>query len=173
MQFASDPRFKLLPFVSEGTHRKATDATVALMEHIHDSKSSIFSVASQSASSMSSNSGPNLQTLASVASSTHANVGPLSDASSFIPTTLLLHQQLVAYTSEPVIPRTECPLTWWADNWQKYPQVSKVARQLLVIPTTAVSSECLYTKKGDDVLCKRDAVFPENADQVLFIMENL
>jgi len=174
VQFGADPRFKLLPFASERTRRTATDATVALMEHIHESMSKISSEASLSVSSTSVNSGPTLQTLGSVAlSSAAVDVGATADASSFIPTSLLLHQQVVAYASERVIPRNKCPLTWWADNRQNYPLVSEVARKLLVIPTTAVSTERLFTKRGDEVMDKRDAVSPEKADQVLFIMENL
>jgi len=171
VQFAADPRFKLLPFSSERTNRKATDATVALMEHVLE----LPSASSQSASSVSTESSPALQTLNSAASTfPPVHVGShTSDASSFIPTSMLLYQQLAAYASEAVIPRTDCPLTWWADNWQKYPLVFEVVRRLLVIPAVTVSTERLYTKKGDEFMDKRDAMSPEKADQVLFIMENL
>jgi len=171
VRFAADPRFKLLPFASERAHRRATDATVSLMEHVYESTSN-KSEPSQSASWTSVNASPTLQTVAS-SSCSPADVGPTSDASSFIPTLMFLHQQLVAYASEPVIPDTKCPLTWWADNRHKYPALSEVARRLLVIPAAAVSTERLFTKKGEEVVDKRDAVSPERAEQVLFIMENL
>jgi len=159
-------------------HRKATDATVALMESISESTSNDFSETAsqplQSASSASMNGAPTLQTLASVASSfSPADVVPPSDASSFMQTTLRMHQQLVAYASEPVIHRSKCPLMWWAENRHRYPLVSEVARRLLVVPATAVSTDRMYTKKGDEIMDKRDAISPERADQVLFILENL
>ena len=171
VQSVADPRFKLLPFSSEITHRKATDATVALMEQISELTSSNFSKTAsqplQPASSVPVNDVPTLQTLASVASS----VSPApSDASS---STLLLHQQLVAYASEPVIDRSECPLMWWAENRRRYPLVSEVARRLLVVPATAISTDRLYTKKGDKIMDKRDTMSLERANEVLFIMENL
>jgi len=174
VQYAADPRFKLMPFTSERTHCRARAATAAVMERIHESASNDFSTTSLSASSILTNSGPTLQPLTSAASTfPPVDIGSPSDTSSFIPTSMLLHQQLAAYASEAVIPRTDCPLTWWADNWQKYPLVFEVARRLLVIPAVTVCTERLYTKKGDEFMDKRDAISPEKADQVLFIMENL
>jgi len=82
-------------------------------------------------------------------------------------------QQLTQYLSDPNIPRTECPLSWWVDNRHGYPLLAEVARHLLGIPATAVSTEHLFTKEGDRVTEKRNALSsPDKAELVLFIMEN-
>ena len=121
-------------------------------------------------------------------SSPHDLGGPTSDyivASAFVSSTMPAsgaadtsshpsRQQLTQYLSEPNIPRTECPLSWWIDNRHGYPLLAEVARRLLGIPATAVSSERLFTKEGDRVMEKRNALSssPDRAELVLFIMEN-
>ena len=121
------------------------------------------------------------------ASSPHDLGGPTSEyiaASAFVSSTMPAsgadtsshpsRQQLTQYLSEPNIPRTECPLSWWIDNRHGYPLLAEVARRLLGIPATAVSSERLFTKEGDRVMEKRNAMSssPDRAELVLFIMEN-
>ena len=127
--------------------------------------------ASTSGPSATDNTGPPLQTLAFAASSlsTCNIVGTLS----FVPASHSAHQQLDAYISEQNIPRTECPLSWWTANRHRYPLIAEVARRLLVIPATAISTRRLYTEESEVMMDRRNAVSPEKADQVLFIMENL
>jgi len=83
------------------------------------------------------------------------------------------HEELDAYISEPCIPPAECPLSWWTDNRHRYPLIADVARRLLSVPATAVSSRRLYTKEFEELLDKRNAVAPQKAKEVMFIMENL
>src|SRR5260363_311961 len=49
------------------------------------------------------------------------------------------------YLNDPLFPRS-CSesfdiLTWWKANAQKYPSVSSMARDILMIPVTSVASE--------------------------------
>ena len=81
--------------------------------------------------------------------------------------------QLDAYISEPVIPPTECPLSWWTTNQHRYPLLADVARRLLVIPATAVPTRRLYTEECELMMYRRSNVSRDSAELVLFIMENL
>jgi len=84
-----------------------------------------------------------------------------------------IHQEFTAYTAEQTIPRSDCPLSWWAVNRHNYPLMADVARRLLSIPATTCSSGRLYTKQHEMLLDKRDRVECEKDEQVLFCMENL
>ena len=167
---AVDPRFKLAPFDLESTRHKAVAATVALMEHAHESTKPANDVdlrpedAGSASVPSSVNVDPTLQT-----TTTSPSTSDLP-SSTFIQS---LNQQLATYTSESNIPRSECPLSWWADNQRKYPLIAEVARRLLSIPATTVSSKRLYTKECEAVLDRRDGLSPDKAELVLFIMENL
>jgi len=166
-----DPRFKLAPFDCERTRRKAADAIIALLESEHGSTSTKadLDTASQHATSTS---GPSSRNTAPPAQ-THSSTSDIAGTSSFVPASHSAHQQLDAYISEPNIPCADCPLSWWSDNWQRYPLIAEVARRLLVVPATAVSTKRLYTKESEATMDKRNAVSPSEAEQVLFIMENL
>ena len=52
--------------------------------------------------------------------------------------------ELNAYTSEPTINRSQCPLGWWLANKNKYPVVAAVARQMLSVLATSVASERFF-----------------------------
>jgi len=155
VQSIADPRFKLTPFDGDRLSRKVVDATVAVMERVHASTSCAVDLSAEYFASQ--NDGQTLPTPA--------------DAS--IPPSLLYDQQLSAYTSEPTVADTACPLSWWATNRHRYPLVAAAAQSLLVIPAAAVSTERLFTKKGDAVMDSRDTLSTEKDETVLFIMDNL
>jgi len=77
------------------------------------------------------------------------------------------------YISEPPISRSQCPLAWWAGNKGKYPAVAAVARRMLSVPATSVTSERLFSKAGDVLTKKRNRLAPGKADRLLFLMDNL
>ena len=84
-----------------------------------------------------------------------------------------LQQELDIYVSDPVISRSSCPLQWWNINQQRFPCVSAVAREYLMIPATSVPSERLFSKAGDIISKKCSSIKPSRADQTIFLMENM
>jgi len=145
-------------------------ATVALMERAHESMMHVDDIKTSPEDAGSAfvpssvNVDPTLQR--STTSPSTADLTP----STFVES---LNQQLATYTSESIIPRSKCPLSWWADNQRKYPLIAEVARRLLSIPATTINSRRLYTKEAETVMNKRSSLSPEKDEQVLFIMENL
>ena len=63
--------------------------------------------------------------------------------------------------------------TWQATNKQRFPSLSKIARQYLCAPPTSVASERLFSGAGDVYDDKRSKLAPENAEMLLFIKNNL
>jgi len=180
-----DPRYKLGPFGTEETRRRATAATIAMMEHARESTSHLRNTTGQAfehttsahAPSMDS-AGPSSMDSAGPSSSTNTVSPTLPSAASSITTSSTttspaVHQEFIAYTTEPAIPRSECPLSWWAANHHNYPIMANLARRLLSIPATTCCSSRLYTKQHEMLMDKRDRVEREKDEQVLFCMENL
>jgi len=82
-------------------------------------------------------------------------------------------RELKLYTEAPAKPIAECPLSQWAKNQATDPSVAAVARHMLAIPATSVSSERLFSKAGDVLTKKRNRLAPSKADRVVFLMDNL
>jgi len=177
---AVDPRFKLGPFDDEQTRRKATAATLAMMES-HQSTLHLTGPPSEHAASTSvpssmDNTGPAAEH--ATTSSTNTVSPTLSSAASSLTTSSTslnpaVHHEFTAYTSEPTICQSECPLSWWSVNHHKYPLIANVARRLLSVPATSCCSSRLYTKQHEMLMDKRDTVQREKDEQLLFCMENL
>lgn len=85
----------------------------------------------------------------------------------------LLRQELDLYVTENVIERSHCPFNWWNANRARFPGLAAVAREFLMIPSTSVPSERLFSKAGDVIRKKRSSLKPNKADQTIFLMENM
>ena len=83
-------------------------------------------------------------------------------------------QELDTYLAEPLIKfgRESC-YTWWATNKNRFPLLSKIARQYICAPPTTVASERLFSGAGDVYDDKRNRLAPDNAEMLLFIKNNL
>ena len=84
-----------------------------------------------------------------------------------------LCRELDSYLQQPAIDRAACPLEWWSQNKLNFPNVARVARDLLCVPATSVPSERLFSKAGDVVTKKRNSLKPGKAEKIIFLMENL
>lgn len=84
----------------------------------------------------------------------------------------LIHGEVEQYIKSPVIPRTECPLLWWARNGSNYKTLSILAQGLLSIPATQVKSERLNSTSGN-VVDNRGRLTTEHVMQLTFLHENL
>ncbi|XP_056395015.1 E3 SUMO-protein ligase ZBED1-like [Hyla sarda] len=82
------------------------------------------------------------------------------------------HQQLENYIVEPVCRRTTDPLAWWNSNRHRFPTLARLARQYLVIPSTAVKPEHSFSTVQDPLEKRRAALEPKFMNQILFLHQN-
>jgi hypothetical protein len=64
------------------------------------------------------------------------------------------------------------PLEWWALHKSSYPVLSQVARLLMAVPATSVSSERLFSKAGAVISDRRSKLLPKHAEQLCFLSQN-
>ena len=68
---------------------------------------------------------------------------------------------------------TKLPLLWWKVNEAKFPNVAKVARRLLCIIGTSVSSERVFSIAGLTVTNNRSQLDSACVDQIIFMNKAL
>ena len=56
--------------------------------------------------------------------------------------------EIKSYLEEPIIPRTEDPLSWWESKASLYPRLANVMLRKLCIVATSVPSEFFFLKQG-------------------------
>ncbi|XP_055836664.1 E3 SUMO-protein ligase ZBED1-like [Episyrphus balteatus] len=77
------------------------------------------------------------------------------------------------YLREPQIDyNVSEPLMWWKNNETKYPSLALLAKKILCIPATSVSSERCFSAAGNVVSSKRASLLPENVSLLTFLMRN-
>ena len=74
------------------------------------------------------------------------------------------------YLAEPLLPFSSgvC-FTWWSENKNRYPKLSRLARKYLSSPPTSVPSERVFSSAGYIYCEKRNRLNPDKAEQLLFI----
>lgn len=161
-----DPRFKMAPFDNAQRRDRAVAATVKAMEI--STTASVAATASASNTPVTESQQPvSVWSKLDMTSTQSAANRPAHSRQD------VLRRELELYTEGAPIPRSDCPLSWWAANHPKYPSVAAVARRMLAIPATSVPSERLFSKAGDVVTKKRNRLAATKADRVVFLMDNL
>jgi hypothetical protein len=84
-----------------------------------------------------------------------------------------IKSELETYKARPSIPLSSCPLLWWRTNEDSFPLLARLAKRVLAIPSTSVSSERVFSTAGDIVTATRSALNPENVDRLIFLKRNL
>jgi len=164
-----DPRFKLAPFDHADRRQRAVETTVRAMEKMMPSSAASAPTPDQSTTVVADQPAAPLSLWSKLdMASTQAPTSNTTDSHQHI-----LRRELQQFTDVAVIPRSDCPLSWWARNKITYPSVAAVARRLLAIPATSVPSERLFSKAGDVISKKRNRLAPSKADRVVFLMDNL
>ena len=77
------------------------------------------------------------------------------------------------FKREPQLHHDKCALLWWKSNQERFPVISKVARQLLCVPATSVPSERIFSTAGLVVSNLRSSLKSENTDMLIFLNKNL
>lgn len=77
------------------------------------------------------------------------------------------------YLQEESVPLVENPLTWWRNNEGKHPEVAKLAKFYLGIPTTSATSERAFSTAGLIVTQRRNSLNPQTVRLLHFLNKNL
>lgn len=67
----------------------------------------------------------------------------------------------------------ETILEWWRDNEIFFPQLAIIAKQMLAIPASSVSSERVFSLAGNILSKKRSRLTAANVDTFIFINKNM
>lgn len=81
--------------------------------------------------------------------------------------------EVSAYTSLPTIPVEKDPLQWWKANEDEFPRLAKLARKVLCVPATSVSSERLFSSSGNIQTVFRCSLKPDKLNMLVFLHKNL
>ena len=80
----------------------------------------------------------------------------------------LLNFDIIRYLAEPELaPTREDPLQWWVKRKSDYPNLWKMARDLLGIPATSTPSERIFSRAGDLYRKKRNRLLGETAQALM------
>lgn len=77
------------------------------------------------------------------------------------------------YLATDAIALDKDPLTWWKENEDQHPEVSKLAKFYLGIPATSVSSERAFSTAGLIVTEKRNRLKPQTVRMLHFLNKNI
>ena len=77
------------------------------------------------------------------------------------------------FFKEVNIPRTADPLHWWKLNEIQFPHLKIIAKKYLCVPATAVPSNRLFTKDGDEFARRRELFKPGQLNSMIFLNQNL
>ena len=84
----------------------------------------------------------------------------------------LTPQEVVQKADGSTEERWNDPLKWWASHCDSYPRVAKVARSILGIPATSVSSERVFSKAGLLLSNRRLNLKASRVDELLSLNAN-
>lgn len=80
--------------------------------------------------------------------------------------------ELDKYVKENTINKNACPLAWWKENSSRYPNISKLAKKYLCIPSTSTPSERAFSTAGNIITAKRNCLSGETAKWLIFLSHN-
>ena len=77
------------------------------------------------------------------------------------------------YFQQKNIPRESNPLEWWDENSSHLPLLQELAKKYLCVPGTSVPSERVFSKAGELISARRNALKPKHVNMLLFLNKNL
>ena len=79
--------------------------------------------------------------------------------------------ELASYIAEK--PTKDCdPLDWWKRNETRYPQIAVIAKRVLGVPATSVSSERIFSAAGLLINKLRNRLSSDIVDSIIFLNKN-
>ena len=84
-------------------------------------------------------------------------------------TSTYLRRELDLYLEEPLLPRTQelDIIQWWQHAGLKYPTLRKIARDVLAIPVTMVTSESVFSTNGRIISPHRSRLAPSMIEALM------
>jgi len=90
-----------------------------------------------------------------------------------VPSTSEVPSELEAYLTKPPIPRSETfdILTWWKSNSVEYPTLSRMAHDVLVVPTSTVASESAFSTGRRIISDFRSRLTPKTVEALICLQD--
>jgi hypothetical protein len=81
--------------------------------------------------------------------------------------------ELETYLKKPTIPRTDTfdILSWWKSNSMEYPTLSRIARDVLAVPTSNVASESAFSMGRRTISDFRSSLTPQNVEALICLQD--
>ena len=177
---AVDPRYAHLQFLSKQQREReiACEELLGQMESLEtegdkegtDSTETAGPPNKKSKSSENSDRPPSKKSKSSEkASAMQFFIGTLSEKESVGTSS----DELEHIQKEPALDPDSNVLDWWKNNAERFPSISRLARQLLCIPASSVPSERVFSVSGNIVTKKRANLKPDNVNMLVFLNKNL
>lgn len=77
------------------------------------------------------------------------------------------------FFKEANIPRTADPFQWWKLNEVQFPNLKVLAKKYLCVPATAVRSDRLFAKEGDEFARRRNMLRGSHLNNMIFLNKNI
>jgi len=65
-----------------------------------------------------------------------------------------------------------CPLKWWKEHENIFPNISALARRILCIPATSAPVERVFSTAGNTITKKRSRLACEKAGDIIFLHDS-
>ena len=87
---------------------------------------------------------------------------------------VLAESQVILYKECPSIKVEKDPLEWWKENeFKGFQMVARLAKMLLCIPGTSVPSERVFSTAGDILNAQRANLKAKHVDKLVFLKKNM
>ena len=81
-------------------------------------------------------------------------------------------EEMNIFFSERPAMKSSSPFEWWKINASRFPNLAKLARNLLCVPATADPAEQVFSASGILVNKLHCSLLPSNVDAVIFTAKN-
>ena len=84
--------------------------------------------------------------------------------------------ELDSYENEKIICESSCifnPITWWGKNAKRYPYLSQVAKQILVVPASSAEAERIFSTAGKITRKDRARLDPKSVESQVLLADAL
>ncbi|XP_041822861.1 E3 SUMO-protein ligase ZBED1-like [Melanotaenia boesemani] len=189
---ALDPRFKVLPFLTEEEKqetfaRMAAEAATTVehcQEVVRQNQEELGDYAAATEEGQSKGEDGDFQgppsakrrvscaldeLLGNTFGETSRQVSALPEKSAFDSAA----EEVKDYNRAAPLPLSESPLEWWKEHHYEYPFLAKLAKRYLCVPGTSVSAERVFSTARDIVTAQRSSLTTDHVDQLLFLHKNL
>ena len=151
-----DPRFKKIPFTSNGTVERMKQRIISDASALAASGPE---PPTEEAGSVVGTRNPVWKVFEEQAAASRSRNHPTINAFS----------ELEQYFKLPILPRKEDPLVWWKQKSNVFPLIQNIAQVYFSVVATSVPSKQLFSKAGELISTRRNRIKPKNVKMMLFL----